>query len=375
MAPYYNRNLNVLMISYIIPLYLEDGEFVGVIGMDIDFKTILNEAQEMQIYESGSVAMVNLKDRLIYYSDSTDMIRSEKLSTTLYNHITTLNKFSELLEITDTDGKTSVICCKKLFNGMMIYINVPEREINRERNRLMLICILVTVFIFCLTACVTMKHTSFIIYPIERLTEITKQYAEGDWSGQYISDTGDEVQKLSEGIARMAKNTQVYIERLNNLARTDALTGIRNRTGYLEQIEYIKQNKKEQFNEYAVVVMDLNYLKMINDTYGHEYGDMLIKEASACICRTFEHSPVFRIGGDEFVAVLCAEDFVNRDRLLRQFAKETDRPLKDFPEIHLSVSFGTAEYPADAGDYEEVFELADERMYQNKKQMKMERQD
>lgn len=340
MAPYYNKNLDVLMISYIIPVYLEGGEFVGVIGVDIDFKTILKEAQGMQIYESGSVAMVDLKDRLIYYFDD-----------------------------------ANVICCNKLFNGMMIYINVPNSEINSNRNKLILICILVTVFIFSFTSFVIMRITRRIVYPIERLTEITKQYTEGDWSGQYISDTGDEVQRLSEGVAQMAKKTQEYIEKLNNLARTDALTGIGNRTSYLEQIAYINQNKKDKYNAYAVVAMDLNFLKKTNDTYGHEYGDALIKEAANYISHIFEHSPTFRIGGDEFVAILYGDDFANREQLLKQFSREMYQPLKDISEVQLSISFGMAEYPGEAKDYETVFELADERMYQKKKQMKMGNQD
>ena len=370
MAPYYNKNLDVFMISYIIPIYLSGGEFVGVVGMDIDFKTILNDAHQMNTYESGSIAMVDLKERLIYYADDENVVQTEILSSALYNHITTLNKFSELLEITDEDGRVSVICCKKLFNGMMIYINVPKKEINRNRDRLLFVCILVTAVVFVLMSWVIMNRTRHILYPMEKLTEITKKYTEGDWSEQYICDTGDEVQRLSEGIAQMAQTTQDYIARLSSLAHTDALTGIGNRTSYLEMLQHVYHSRKSEYDRYAVVAMDLNYLKRTNDTYGHEAGDALIKAAADYISSTFAGSAAFRIGGDEFVAILTGDDYDNREELIQRFADKMNQPLKDTPDVYLSISYGMALYPEDAQNYDSVFELADERMYIKKKEMK-----
>lgn len=375
MTPYYNENLDVFMISYIIPMYHENGEFIGVVGMDIDFATIVNETKDMDIYSSGSVAFVDLKERLSYSSDDSGAIESSKLSSTLYNHITTINKLNELLEINNNDGSISVICCEKLSNGMMLYVNVPKSEIDSNRNFLMMLCVVITVLIFAVSIVFIRKRTMQIVHPLEKLTEITKHYANGDWSGQYISDTDDEIATLSESISQMAKNTQVYIERLNNLARTDAMTGIGNKTSYLEMVEKIQDNKHRQFDEYAVVAMDLNLLKKTNDTYGHECGDILLREASRYICRVFANSPVFRTGGDEFVAVLYSEDYRSREALLRQFESGMNYPVEGIPGIVLSIAFGMAEHSAENPDYESVFELADERMYRKKTEMKMLRQD
>lgn len=375
MTPYYNQNIGVFMISYIIPLYAEKGEFAGLIGMDIDFKSVVNETHGLEIYESGSIAWVNLKERLIYYVNEMGQVESGKLSNALYNHITTINKSNELLEITDKDGTAFVICCRKIRNGMMLYVNVPKREIDREQNRLFVICVLITCLLLAVSLFFILRRTAKVVYPLERLTEITNEYAKGKWTSKYISDTGDEIQKLSEGIARMAKNTQDYIKRLNNLARTDAVTGLANKTSYLEMVERIKKNRKNKFNEYAVVAMDLNLLKRANDTYGHESGDLLIKEASDYISRIFSESPVFRTGGDEFVVILYGEAYENREETLREFEDGMNYPVSEIPGLILSISFGMAEFPADAMDYDGVFELADERMYQKKKELKMERRD
>ena len=374
MNPYYNKNLKVFMISYIIPVYLENGEFVGVIGMDIDFKTIINEVSSEQIYESGYVEVVDLKERLIYYSDEDGKVLSESIRDELYNHIIAADRDNELLEVRNRDGSKSVICDMKLSNGMLIYVNVPKCEINCNRDFLILISMLITVLIFVVSSVVILKRTKSIVYPLERLTEITKQYAEGDWSVQYISDTGDEVQKLSESISEMAENTQDYIEILNNMAHTDAVTGLGNKTSYLEMVTRIKRNKHKKYNEYAVVVMDLNLLKKTNDTYGHEAGDMLIKEAAEYISSSFKGSPVFRTGGDEFAAILYGAVYKKRGELLDSFENNMNYSLPDFEKVILSVSFGMAEYPAEGSDYESVFEIADERMYQKKTEMKLGRQ-
>ena len=67
-------------------------------------------------------------------------------------------------------------------------------------------------------------------------------------------------------------------------------------------------------------VFDCDNLKQINDQNGHDKGDIYIRAASQLICRVFAHSPVFRIGGDEFAVVLQNEDFINREDLIRRSA-------------------------------------------------------
>lgn len=70
---------------------------------------------------------------------------------------------------------------------------------------------------------------------------------------------------------------------------------------------------------FAVCIFDCNSLKEVNDRYGHDKGDLYLKQTAAVICEVFNHSPVFRIGGDEFAALLMGRDCLNREELLRQF--------------------------------------------------------
>ena len=230
MPPYYNRNLDVFMISYVIPFYLPNGEFVGVIGMDIDFNSIMKIAGEVDLYETGKVSLVDMTEHLVYYPDEQKNIVKEKLSGTLYNHLTTINKANELLETTQTDGSVSIICCESLANGMKLFVSVPQKEINKNRDKLVLSYVIISVLTFLVTLTIISRNTLRIIQPLKRLTEITKRYSQGDWSENYIIHTSDEIQELSEGIAVMARTTQAYISRIKQMARIDELTGLKNKS-------------------------------------------------------------------------------------------------------------------------------------------------
>ncbi len=370
MTPYYNQNLDVFMISYIVPFYLENGDFVGVIGMDIDFNSIMQTAGEVEVYESGRIALVDMSERLVFYSDQNGNASKERLSDTLYHHISTTNNTNTLLEYTQNDGSVSVICCNGLANGMKLLVSVPLREIHESRDALLLWCSFIILLAFVVTLIIISKNTAKIIDPLNKLTEITGKYAQGDWSENYVSHTSDEIQELSECIATMAQTTQTYISRMNYMVRTDGLTGLKNKTCYLEYVSELTVAGDAKDSPYAVVVMDLNKLKNANDTYGHEIGDRLIVEAASYISTIFQHCDIFRIGGDEYVAILRGENFENRRLLCKRFEEQMGYVIPDTDGVRLSISFGMASYGEDGTEYEEIFRLADERMYERKKLMR-----
>ncbi len=153
------------------------------------------------------------------------------------------------------------------------------------------------------------------------------------------------------------------------VAYKDPLTSVRNVNSYTEFKESIEVNiRNGKIREFAVVVFDLNDLKYVNDNLGHEAGDKYIKDGCTLICKTFTHSPVFRIGGDEFAAFLTNEDYNNRDELIYEFNSQVEDNLTNGGAV---VSAGISVYDAekDSG-YDEVFARADVLMYDRKKELK-----
>ena len=120
-------------------------------------------------------------------------------------------------------------------------------------------------------------------------------------------------------------------------------------------------------------MFDVNNLKLVNDSMGHDAGDDYLIRACKLICNVFKHSPVYRIGGDEFVAILSGEDYDNRKELLNKL-NSLMSPYSDkapLPSDYISVACGISEYiyPRDCSIVD-IIKRADEKMYEVKAEMK-----
>ncbi|MCR4647797.1 MAG: GGDEF domain-containing protein [Lachnospiraceae bacterium] len=156
---------------------------------------------------------------------------------------------------------------------------------------------------------------------------------------------------------------------VKQIAYKDPLTNVRNKNAYVEAKKACESKMwNKSLRELGVVVFDVNDLKKTNDTMGHEAGDKLIREASNMICDTYKHSPVFRIGGDEFVVLLEGEDFRNRAFLLRLFNEKSDSNLK-FGGPVVSAGMDIFDLERDLS-IDDIFERADNKMYERKKELK-----
>ena len=160
-------------------------------------------------------------------------------------------------------------------------------------------------------------------------------------------------------------------QKLDILAFKDSLTGVGNAALYESVSGHIKEQIDAGDAEFALVVMDANGLKFINDTYGHEAGNEFIKASARFICRIFDHSPIFRIGGDEFVTILEKSDYQNREELLKKFDEEIlfEKALSEDNEFPLSIARGMEVYKQGMS-FSEVFYAADNLMYANKSEVK-----
>ena len=162
---------------------------------------------------------------------------------------------------------------------------------------------------------------------------------------------------------------RLSIEAANKKAYKDGLTGVKNKLAYLEELADLEISLENgTVKNYGVVVFDLNGLKTINDTLGHEAGDEYIKSASRLICTQFTHSPVFRVGGDEFVAILKGSDYEHREELEDSFRKIIDENQRNGLVV---VSSGLAvNQPGIDESYNDVFKRADQLMYERKQALK-----
>lgn len=155
-----------------------------------------------------------------------------------------------------------------------------------------------------------------------------------------------------------------------DMANKDALTSVKNKHAYAQaEMQLDEEINEEVCGEFSIVVCDINGLKQVNDQQGHSAGDEFIKNACKIICNTFKHSPVFRIGGDEFVVILRGSDQENRQRLISELgARQAENKSKG----EVTLAYGMSDFiPERDMRVQDVFERADDLMYANKRYSKL----
>lgn len=221
----------------------------------------------------------------------------------------------------------------------------------------------------------------FIVKPINTLSRAASDYKSNKIAFSELKfKRNDEIGLLVDSMIQMEKDIDGYIgdlisarehaDQMDRAANIDALTGVGNKRAY--DIAVNRLNKSN--DPYCYVLIDMNDLKGINDNYGHEKGDISLKTVCRIICRTFNPSSVYRVGGDEFVVILENDDYENSKALIDKVTKAflLNRSNASLPPWdRVSAAVGYAYYdPKTDKDAESVMHRADTAMYENKKAMK-----
>ena len=182
-----------------------------------------------------------------------------------------------------------------------------------------------------------------------------------------------EGQRLVVGILDIdssVRQEQEYSKRLaqaQTKATFDALTGVRNNHAYRDIEERLNSEiAQNRHPEFALTILDVNDLKRVNDSQGHQAGDRYLCAACKIICDIFQHSAVYRFGGDEFVVISQGGDLARIDQLIETMRQHNEKAIVS---DGISIACGMAKYEEDAR-VTSVFERADIRMYENKKDLK-----
>ena len=182
----------------------------------------------------------------------------------------------------------------------------------------------------------------------------------------------DEEQDYCEQLEKMLDTVhqrEQELDRTKEKMYTDALTGVKSKQAYIEKEKELDRSIREGAAEpFAVIVFDLNNLKQVNDTLGHDTGDTYIYRAALLISEFFYDSSVYRVGGDEFAVIIEGQSYKDRQAVLESFEWLMDNSSRSDKIV---VSSGMADYiPGEDRKLSEVFERADKNMYSRKKLLK-----
>lgn len=375
--PYINRNLNdINMISYVIPLFDKSGTAVAIIGMDIDMSRITAMVDEIKLYDTGYAFLCDSKGDIVYHNRypsgmTLEEIKKNSLFTFIDDNYSD-EQAGDVINIRNSEGEKRKLCAKFLSNGMAVVISVADKEIGRKRISVMIQDAFAVAAVLIVTSLLTLKFTGIIVKPIKHLTEVSKKIAAGDLDVEIECNTKDEIGVLASRYSDTVKMLKKYINKINKQAYTDAATDVGNKAAYQDAVQRIDKMSRHNDGDYAVLVMDINYLKMYNDKYGHEFGDMLISDASTIIKKVFGDYNIYRIGGDEFAVLINAPEDGLCEKLVKEFRAEQElfnRNAKHY-ELGVRIAIGYAVNSADDNDYADVFKRADKQMYIDKQEIK-----
>ena len=374
LSPYVTDNLGMRVISYNVPIYRK-GLFIGVVGIEIDCFTMDEQVNNIKLYQDG-YAFINDADGNIIYHPRIDVLSlSEEERPKVPDGL--LSEKADIRYVYDGVEKQAVWL--PLHNGMRLYVTAPTSEINGEWRQALYDNFYASIFLLLIFIMLTMEFTGRITAPLQKLTEAAKQVNEGNYDVELDNNGNDEIGILTHAFNQLIRYLKTYISDLNDMAYADALTAVHNKGAfdiYVRDLQARMDNPDEPLS-FAVGVFDCDNLKFINDQYGHDKGDIYLKTASALICRVFQHSPVFRTGGDEFTVIMRNSDYRDRAELASLFERKSAEACvraADTPWEQVRVSMGIDAFdPENDASVVDVVRRADKLMYENKRNRKIAR--
>lgn len=215
-----------------------------------------------------------------------------------------------------------------------------------------------------------------IVRPMKDLSYQIRDAIKDDLSVNRINSDQFQLREpfqLAQSFNQLAQELEDYHDQLREHSYTDALTGLFNRRYFNEQMPNLIRKSRSTEQPLTLMLIDLDRFKAINDTYGHEAGDLaLVFFASVLKHRVKPEDLVIRLGGDEFVVVLTNTDISGALAIKRRLtdALNEKRANLGVVNLHLEASVGYATYPTDATTTDELLLQADHAMYHEKRARK-----
>lgn len=241
MSPYMNENINIYMISYVVPLFAEDGTSIGIVGMDIDFSQITDLVDETTVYQSGYAFLTDASGSIMHHKNVDE-------GTVITDLDSSLKKGADFLAEDGNQGKTLEYTYKNvdkklafynLDNGMKLVLTAPVSEIYSEAYGLAKMIILAMIVAFILSAVIGIVMGTGLTKPIRQLTSVIEQTAALDFrpteAGAKLRKQKDEIGDMATKIHDMRKKLRAMME---NLQQTQQV--LETNTGNLNQL--MKQN-------------------------------------------------------------------------------------------------------------------------------------
>lgn len=363
--PYYSPYLNRYIISYLRPIY-EGGVMVAIVGVDLDFQAFIDrlyanppEGEHGMILLSDATGTVEyspekplgmpLVDKDIHLKDTADKVAEAGQTD------------NEMLSYTWA-GKPSLAGIRTLRNGMNF---IDLRQIPQIYDRthkafmqmgmgLVAVCILASLL--------PLYMISRLSERLQLVIEAAKEVGEGNYDVKLHDMHPDDIGELSRNFQAMAEKVAAAQENLTYMSQHDALTGILNRMGLDKEIaDWLKAHPASHG---ALVSLDLDGFKFINDLHGHMAGDEALRTLAKDLIESFGHEQIIgRNGGDEFVVFMKDTEAEQAEKVIKAFSNKVKTFTYDGERHAFSVSIGYTLYKGNGMTLSRLFHQSDTALY------------
>lgn len=215
---------------------------------------------------------------------------------------------------------------------------------------------------------------SMIVVPLSYQDEAVGVFGAYSGSRNAFNETDQALLELMGGLvaASMFHAIHNQVDTLVHRATHDALTGLANRTLFLNRLRHCQERARRERKKFGLVVLDMNGMKQINDRWGHRAGDAALRELARRLQHHFRSSDsVARLGGDEFGVLLSRTgDRAGIAAEIREASHGLEAPFEFAGKLlPLNASLGGALYPDDADDIDMLLDVADQAMYEQKRKL------
>lgn len=256
MDPYLNANINVYMISYVVPLYAEDGTSIGIIGMDIDFGQITDQVDAIKLCTTGYAFLANAEGEIVHHKDMEETVALADREATLSGIMTILTDAGRQGENISYSwqGVGKQLTYYNLDNGMKLILSAPTKEINSEAYKLAQMISVAVLIAVVLSGVVGVFVGTGITKPIRWLTSIIDQTAKLDFrstkDGEKLRQQKDEMGHMAKEIHVMRMNLRDMMRNLDEAERK-LQTNVEDLDGIMQQNSLFAEDNSASTEELA----------------------------------------------------------------------------------------------------------------------------
>jgi diguanylate cyclase (GGDEF)-like protein len=233
-------------------------------------------------------------------------------------------------------------------------------------HRLQSTLLLITIFGVLVSIIGSVLTARSVTRPIAALAQFSRRIGQGDYTEAIEVAHNDEIGQLAQAFNVMQEGIAEREKRITELAYMDRLTGLPNRALFNDRLQQAIASAVRSGKPLAVMMMDLDRFKYVNDTLGHPIGDMLLCEVAKRLRSTLQRQTdtVARLGGDEFAVLLPTDDLPAARLLATRMLRALEQPITiEGQLVDVGASIGIVTFPANGNDMNVLLRRADIAMY------------